>query len=131
MSTTYYDYRYKFPATQAALTKALGGFAALQAAALLGAGDIPTNMLGDPRDSTGAINRDKPTWFGAPGRPASSYTDPTTKQTVPVPAAGDPASYYVAIRATVAPADVPVDPSAYGLAVCDPVECAAVLGTWA
>lgn len=134
--SAYNDYRYTFPATQAALTEALQGFAALQAAGLLGKGDIPSNMLGTPRDSSGNPTADPKqiAWRGDPGRAATSYTDPTTGQTVNVPAAGDPSLYYVAIRAETTPTQIAaagIDPATYGLTVCDAATSAAVLGVWA
>lgn len=127
--SSYTDYTFKF----SDLTKALQAFAALRTAGILGQGDVPENMLGDPRDSTGAaVARDSGTvaWVGRKGIAAASYTD-ESGQTVNVPARGDPTLWYIAIRSTVTPDKIPFDPATYGLEVCDPAESAAVLGVWA
>lgn len=125
--TTYTDYRYKFPIS--GLSQALQAMAQLRTAGLLGKGDLPQNMLGDLRDTSGNVSTSTPAWAGRPGRAAYSYTDPVTKQTVNVPASGDPGYYYIHIRSDVS--SLPFDSSTYGLVVSDPTESAAVLGVWA
>lgn len=126
--TAYFDYRFKF----ADLSRALLGFAPLRVAGILPLDGIPQNMLGDPRDATGAYTTDpeKIAWIGRKGTAASSYTD-ENGQTVNVPAVGDPTLFYVAIRSDVPPDKIGVDPADFGLEVCDPAESAAVLGVWA
>lgn len=108
--SAYYDYRLKFPVT--GLATALQAIAALQSAGLLGAGDIPDNMLGDPRDNSGAIASSNITWMGRQG---------TT----------DPSYYYIHIRATVDPTTLPFDPATFGLVPSTVQESADVLGVWA
>lgn len=124
----YYDFLYKLPLGSLAL--GITGFTALQAAGLIAPGDIPANMLGDPRDANGNIVTSAPAFVGRQGTAATSYTD-ANGNTVAVPARGDPAYWYIAIRAAVDPATLPVDPASFGLIVCDAAENAAVLGVWA
>lgn len=126
--TAYFDYRFKF----SDLPRALEALAALRAAGIMGHETIPQNMLGEPRDSSGANTTDEASvaWVGRMGIPATSYVD-ENGQTVDVPAVGDPTMYYVAIRSSVPPSKVPVDPASYGLETCSAAESAAVLGVWA
>ena len=128
--TVYYDYVFKFPVT--GLASALQGMAALQASGLLDGANLPQNMLGDPRDVNGNVITDGsvPAWIGRPGPAASSYTDPSGA-TVQIPQKGDPTQYYVWIHASLAPSALTVDPTTYGLVVCDQAEAAQVLGVWA
>jgi hypothetical protein len=125
------DYRFKFPLT--GLSLALEALAALRAANIITSGKLPDNMLGTPRDAAGVaiVDGSDPAFRGGPGRAAISYTDPDTQQVIDVPAAGDPGYWYVAIRSTTPPSDVPFDPTTYGLIPCDADESAAVLGVWA
>jgi hypothetical protein len=104
------------------LPLALTGIPALQAAGILAAGADPQNMLGDLMDGAGLRGRQ--------GVAASSFTGPDGA-TVVVPARGNPMLWYFAIRATIAPADLTINPADFGLVPCDPVESAAVLGVWA
>lgn len=104
------------------LVKALTALGTLEAAGL----SDPANMLGDPvlGPSGSVIAR------ASKGRPAVSYVDPVGKPGTTA-AVGDPAFWYLAIRADIKPSDIPFDPAAYGLLSCDPTENAAVLGVWA
>jgi hypothetical protein len=117
----FYDYTYSFP--QSGLALALGGFAALRAVGLLGAGQVPTNMLGTARDAAGnpavtnADGTSTAAWCGEPG--GAGGTDPT--------------HFYIAIRAMVSPtqlAEAGVNPGTYGLVATSAAESAAVLGVW-
>ena len=119
----YTDFLLKTPDLQTAAQ----ALAALQAGGYLAAGDSPDNMLGDPQTVT--VNGQTITIRARKGIASTSYTDPQGA-TVQVPARGDPTLWYIAIRTSVVSAD-PIDPAAYGLMVCDPVESAAVLGVWA
>jgi hypothetical protein len=129
MTAPYYDYLFKFPL--ASLTTALEALTALRSANIIVDGDIPTNMLGDPRDASGNVVTSGPAFVGRLGIAATSYIDPSTQQSVAVSARGDPDYWYVAIRSDVDPSSIPFDPSSYGLQTCDPTENAAVLGVWA
>lgn len=133
----YYDYDLQFPVDQ--LPRALEALAALRTAGVLAAGALPENMLGSPRDDAGNIvPQDQATWRGEIGRPATSYADPDTGQTVTVPAVGPQGSYCVAIRTTLAPNELPFDPADYGMTSSDtppagtPANetCHALLGVW-
>ena len=117
----YHDYLYRFPV--AGLSTALKIIVAL--------GLLPENMLGQGRDNSGALAADPTTatWRGGQGVAALAYTD-QSGATVNVPARGDPAYYYVAVRTTVDIATLGIDPAAYGMSVCDPAESLAVLGAW-
>lgn len=126
--STYMDYRFKFPIT--GLAKALEAMAELRTAGLLGKGNLPQNMLGDLRDTSGNAVSANAAWAGRPGRAAYTYTDTYTNKQISVPAAGDPGYYYIHIRAEGV-SSLPFDPSAYGLVASDPTESAAVLGVWA
>lgn len=108
----YYDYRFKFLITQIAL--ALLAMEQLRLSKILPLDRLPENMLGDWRDSTGAIVTQDATWIGRQG----------------VTGKGDPLYYYVAIRSDVPPTAITFNPATYGLLVCDPAENAAVLGVW-
>jgi len=123
-----FDYRFKFPL--ASLSQALTAIAALRQFGLIGTGDIPQNMLGDARAADGSVVTTAPAFLGRTGTAATSYTDPNG-QTVTVPAKGDPGYWYVAIRAPVDPATLPINPANYGLLPCSADESAAVLGVWA
>ena len=90
----YYDYFFKFPATTAGLALALTGIPALQAVGIIAAGDIPANMLGDPRDVNGNIVSNSPAFVGRKGSAAGSYTD-LSGNIITIPAKGDPAYWYV------------------------------------
>ena len=117
--TAFTDYRFKVPA----LADAAAALAALQAAGLVSPGDAPVNMLGCPVVVTvGGLDV---TIRAARGRPARDTVVGT------LPAAGDPAFWYLAVRTEVPPGDVPFDPTTLGLVPCDPAESAAVLGVWA
>lgn len=126
---TYYEYRLRFPIT--GLARALQALAALRAAGVLIDKNTPDNMLGEPRDVSGAITSGPPAWRGSPGKAALSYVDPDTGQSVSIPACGDPAYYYIHVRSNVAPNQIPFAPSAYGIETVTPEESAAVLGVWA
>ena len=52
---SYFDYRFKFTD----LSRALGMLVALRTAGVLGAGELPDNMLGDPRNAAGVIQMPK------------------------------------------------------------------------
>jgi hypothetical protein len=121
--STFYDYRLKTND----LPRALQAIAALRTAGLLGQSGGPENMLGDV--IADAENRQ--VLRGRQGRAAITATDPDTGDTIVVPAIGDPARWYFAIRTTVPPEAVPIDPATYGLIPCDPAESRAVLGDWA
>jgi hypothetical protein len=126
----YYDYLFDFPAT--GLSDALQALAALRQAGILDS-QLPQNMLGDPRDANGnVVDRSNPDamFVGRPGTAATNYTD-LNGDTVNVPAVGDPTRFYIAIRSTVAPDQIPFNPATYGLTVTDPATSAAVLGVWA
>jgi hypothetical protein len=125
--TAYFDYNFRFPI--AGLPLALTAMLGLQAYGLLDAGDIPPNMLGDPRDQDGNIVASAPAFVGRPGTAASSYVD-MNGTTVTIPAKGDLGFYYIAIRAMVDPTTLPFDPTVFGLTPSDPDESAAVLGVW-
>jgi hypothetical protein len=130
--TFYNDYRFKFPL--ASLGTALQALAALRAANIIMDGNLPANMLGDPRDNSGnnvTADDNTLTFFGRTGQPAITYIDPDTQQQITQPAIGDPNYWYVAIRSTTTPSEIPFDPTVYGLIPCDPDESAAVLGVWA
>ena len=127
--SAYTDYRFKFPTAN--LAEALGALTALRQAGILSSEAIPSNMLGEPRDASGAVVSTNAAWVGRPGIPASSFTDPFTKETVDVPARGDPSYYYIHIRANVPDAELPFDPAVYGLIPTDSTESAIVLGVWA
>ena len=129
---TYYDYRFRFPIT--GLAQALTLLAALRASGLLAGEIVPENMLGEARRDDGSVTdrgASDMSWVGSPGRAASSYTDPDTNQQVVVPAAGDPAFYYIHIRSYIAPAQLGLNPASFGMTPSDPAESAAVLGVWA
>jgi hypothetical protein len=122
MSAPYTDHLFR--ATD--LPHVLAALDALRTAGVLGADDGPDNMLGDAvANENGVV-----TARARQGRAAMTITDPDTGATTAVPAAGDPAYWYIAIRSQVA-TDQPVDPTAYGLESCDPGESGAVLGVWA
>lgn len=119
----FYDYRFK----TANLPGALAAIDALRTPAILGYADGPDNMLGDViNDAEG-----NPVLRARQGRAGYSVTDPDTGQVVTVPARGDPALWYLAIRTLMAPAEVPFDPAIYGLMPCGSDESRAVLGGWA
>lgn len=120
----YTDYLFCAPT----LADAGAALAALQAAGLVGVGDVPMNMLGAPQQIT--VNGAAVTIRARQGWAASSYTDPVTQQVVNVPGAGVAGIWYLAIRTLVPPADVPFDPTTLGLTPVDPATSAAVLGTW-
>lgn len=130
--SSYFDYLYKFPKTQAALAQVLCFFEALRAAHLFGPGNHPTNMLGTPRNSRGEPdNTIHAAWRGDPGFAATSWRDPATGQLVETPARGNPAFYYIAIRSETSPMDIEaagIDPADYGLMFCTAEESSAVLG---
>jgi hypothetical protein len=121
----YTDYLFKTPS----LPTATGALAALVAAGVLAAGEVPQNMLGDPQTVT--VASVTVTIRARQGWAASSYTDPDSGQVVTVAAAGDPTQWYLSIRSYVPPGAQPVDPTAYGLVASDPAESASVLGVWA
>lgn len=110
------------------LFKTLDLGVALQTLAVLksaGIGD-PSNMLGEPiLDATGTLIA-----RATKGRPPATYVD-FQGTTVTIPTAGDPAYWYISIRADILPADIPFNPATYGLLPCDPTENASVLGVWA
>ena len=110
------------------LADAGAALAALQSAGLVGAGDVPANMLGDPQQIT--VGGSMVTIRARQGWAASSYTDPVTQQVVNVPGAGVAGAWYLDVRTVVPPAAVPFDPASLGLTPVDPATCAAVLGTW-
>jgi hypothetical protein len=122
-----FDHRFKF--TLASLPQALTALTALRQIGLVGAGDIPQNMLGDPRDTQGNVVTTAPAFVGRQGIPASSYTDPQGT-IITIPAKGDPGCWYVAIRTQVDPSTLPLNPADYGLETCPADESAAVLGVW-
>lgn len=127
MSTVQYtDYRYKFPTV--GLTKAVEALNVLRTAGLLGAEALPENMLGDTIRLGGAVVAK-----GRTGRPAFSYVDELTGQTVNVLAQGDPNMTYIHIRSSTDPTELPADfsPAAFGLIATTPEESATVLGVWA
>jgi hypothetical protein len=109
--SSYADYRFHFPTPD--LARAVGAFSALRTAGLLGAGDLPDNMLGAPITDGGGNEV-------ARGRSGSAPDS-------------DPTQTYIHIRARVTPAQlaaVGFDPTAYGLTVTDPATSASVLGVW-
>ena len=126
---TWYDYR--FTGSSLALAKTL-------METLLTSGNVKNvaylnNMLGDPIYSDALKDEDGNSLMicrGRQGRAAYSYTDPDMG-IVNVPAAGDPALWYFAVRALVPPGQLPFVPATYGLAPCDQATSAAVLGVWA
>ena len=142
----YTDYLFSAPN----LNDIAAALVALRDAGLVGAGDVPDNMLGDPV-TIQVPGQPDPMTIPVPGQPdpatqlatattitirarqgraASSYVDPGTGLTVQVPGDGDPALWYVAVRTTVPPSAVPFDPTTLGLTPVDPATSAAVLGTW-
>lgn len=121
----YTDYLFSAPT----LADAGAALAALQAAGLVGAGDVPQNMLGDPQQIT--VNDHAVTVRARQGWAASSYTDPVSHQLVVVAGAGVVGTWYLAVRTLVPPSQVPFDPTTMGLTPTDPATSAAVLGVWA
>lgn len=117
------DYTFKAPSL-AVLETAL---AALQQSGLVGPNAGPNNMLGtlSVADAGGNI-----LFRYGVGRAAFSATMPDNS-VVTMPGAGDPAMFYVAIRADVPPSDIPFDPAALGLVATSAEESEAVLGVWA
>ena len=128
--SSYYDYHLKFLVT--ALPTALTALQALRTAGVMAGETIPENMLGNLRGADGNVVADpaQAVWRGDPGLAALTYIDPGSHQQVTVPARGDPAYYYIAIRSSVAPDQLPFDPSSYGFIAVSPDESAAVLGVW-
>ena len=134
-SSGYTDYLFSAPN----LNDIAAALVALRSAGLVGVGDVPDNMLGDPVTIQVPGQPDPVTQLATvttitirarQGRAASSYVDPGTGLTVQVPGDGDPALWYVAVRTTVPPSAVPFDPTTLGLTPVDPATSAAVLGTW-
>ena len=105
--------------------------AAIQAAGLLGAGIGPDNMLGDHVvvDASNPVNPNWPLFKYGVGTPAEATTNPDGTTTA-TPAIGTVGVFYIAIRTTYAPAQLPMDPTTLGLAWSDQAESVAVLGRW-
>jgi hypothetical protein len=122
MIPAYTDYRFK----AASLADIQAALAALRAAGVLSATLGPEDMLGDVQ----ADAQGRPVLRARQGRAAFSYADEVTGATVNVPACGDPALWYVAIRSSVPPSAIVIDPAAFGLTACDPATSALVLGCW-
>ena len=129
------DYRLTFPVT--ALANGARGITALRAELQSDTNATPINALGDPRDAEGKIVHPDPAapigtpppevWYGRPGSPATSHTDPGGN-VVQVPAKGDPTLYYVHIRSSQEAKAF--RPSQYGMKDSDLKASAAVLGIW-
>lgn len=103
---TYYDYRYRFLASNVA--QAVAVLDALRGAVSLD-GQHPVNMLGDPMDALGGTARlDAAAFFG---RRVGDYI-------------------YMHVRATTPPSAIGVDLGAYGMEPVTEAESAAVLGVW-
>jgi len=126
------DYRLTFPVT--ALANGLEGYAVLREEL---APDNAQNALGDPRDASGNIVYPDPNapigtpppdvWYGRPGSPATTFTDPDGN-VVQVPARGDPSLYYVHIRSELPAGEF--DPARHDMRDADPKASADVLGIW-
>jgi len=127
-TTTYYDYRFRFTD----LVRALQAIQALRNGGLLPPQGLPTNMLGDPRNASGDYEPD-PALVAFCGRKGSAEMHFRTEDGDDdvVPARGDPAYWYVAIRSDIPPQRLNLNPADFGLEVTDPAESAAVLGVWA
>jgi hypothetical protein len=124
--TAYFDYRFRFLATESGKTNAAAALEALRAAgAWVGTNEAPVNMLGDPIPGMPGV-------LGAVGRAAFSYQEEGVGPLIEVAAVGDPAYYYVAIRTKVSPDKVPPTlPATFGLEAVDEETSAALLGVWA
>ena len=122
-------WEYRLQATSLATVAA--ALAAIQAAGLVGANDGPDNMLGPLSvvDSANPVNPNYVLFRYGVGSAASTATMPDGS-TYTTPARGSVGTFYIAIRTVIAPAALPMDPTALGLAWSDPSESAAVLGVW-
>jgi hypothetical protein len=122
-------WEYRLQATSLATLAA--ALAAIQAAGLVGADAGPDNMLG-PLSIVDSANPVNPNYvlarYGV-GSAASMVIMPDGSSYT-TPARGVVGTFYIAIRTVVAPAALPMDPAALGLAWSDPSESAAVLGVW-
>ena len=125
------DFRMSFPVTS--LVTGIQGLRALREAE----GGNVRNALGDPRDASGNIVYPDPNapigtpppdvWYGRPGSPATTFTDPDGN-VVQVPARGDPSLYYVHIRSELPAGEF--DPARHDMRDADPKASADVLGIW-
>jgi hypothetical protein len=107
--SAYIDYRLR----ASSLDQVRAALAALRAAGIVGADEGPENMLGDPQtDDAGRI-----VFRASRGRDARVMLDEDGRQ-IAIPARGRADRWYIAIRSTVPPQAVPIDPTAFGLEWC-------------
>ena len=143
ISVSWYEYAYNFPVS--GITTFTTFLTGARAAHFLDGGyHLPDNMLGDPRDATGAVVTATDAngalvgvvFRGRTGIPAMSYTDPNGN-TVNVARVGDPTLMYLNIRAPYSPAQLAAiltglhkTLAQYGVTATDPALSAQILGTW-
>lgn len=110
----YTDYLFSAPN----LSDIAAALVALRSAGLVGAGDVPDNMLGDPVSIQVAGRADPVTQL-----PTATTITIRTRQ-------GQDGRWYVGVRTVVPPSAVPFDPTTLGLAPVDAATSRAVLGDW-